>query len=119
MILIILFLILILYYNKYQFKNNFININTYQKYSLENTNLPQQTYLTFLEHLKNKDFQKIDKKCVENTIKICETTNPFSYISDSKYFPAPWLIKSYQHIDYPKHVNMSCFNIFSNCCKKF
>jgi hypothetical protein len=122
MILIIfLFLVFILLYYK-QFKEYFTNINTYDEYLIETNNLPQQTFLNFLEQSTNKKDLNTNKKnlkkhkCIENSLKICELSNPYSYISNSNYFPAPWLIKSYKNTDYPKNINMHCFNIVSNCC---
>lgn len=117
LLLIILFILIYWYshtsFNKYHFSNTY-----YDQFLIKNTKLNDQPYLSFLESLKkNHHTQKINKKCIEDSIKICEFSNPYSYISNSKYFPAPWLIKSYKNIEYPKSININCFNTISNCCK--
>ena len=55
--------------------------------------------------------------CVGMSNELCETTNPYFYLIDSKSFPPPWTLTSYKDVDYPKHTNLTCFNKNFSCCK--
>jgi hypothetical protein len=71
---------------------------------------------------QEKVHYKIDNKqkgidCVGIASDICEFTNPYFYLSQSLYFPPPWTVNSFKNIEYPKNVNLSCFNKNYDCCR--
>lgn len=55
--------------------------------------------------------------CVGVSNDLCETTNPYFYLSDSSHFPPPWTVSTYKNMDYPKNTNLNCFNKTFDCCK--
>lgn len=81
---------------------------------LENKQLSLPKYKK--EFSKNNKGQGID--CVGISSDICETTNPYFYLSESINFPPPWTVNSFKNIEYPKNVNLTCFNKNHDCCKE-
>lgn len=69
-----------------------------------------------------KDFNKkgdVSIDCTALSNHLCQFTDPNFYIpSDRVYSPPPWLLKTYKNLEYPKQVNLKCFNQNSSCCKK-
>lgn len=52
---------------------------------------------------------KNNKECAYKASNICEFIDPYLYLSESKNFPPPWIVKSYKDLDLPKHVDINCF----------
>ena len=55
--------------------------------------------------------------CVGISSYLCEYTNPYLYLSESKYFPPQWLVKTYKDISLPTNVDLNCYNKTNDCCK--
>lgn len=55
--------------------------------------------------------------CVGISNNLCESVNPFFYLSDSTHFPPPWTVSTYKDIDYPKNTNLNCFSKTFDCCR--
>jgi hypothetical protein len=79
------------------------------------TNLKQEKVYYKTEFSKNNKQVGVD--CVAVASDICEFTNPYFYLSQSLYFPPPWTVNSFKNIEYPKNINLSCFNKNYDCCK--
>jgi hypothetical protein len=73
-----------------------------------------------IPHYK-KEHSRTDPKrsydCVGMASHVCETTNPYFYLSESKHFPPPWTVATYKSLDYPTNTNLNCFNKNFDCCK--
>jgi hypothetical protein len=79
------------------------------------TNLKKEKLHYKTEFSKNNKTNGID--CVAIASDICEFTNPYFYLSQSLNFPPPWTVNSFKDIEYPKNVNLSCFNKNYDCCR--
>jgi len=55
--------------------------------------------------------------CVGISSNLCESPNPYFYLSESTHFPPPWTIATYKNVDYPKVTNLKCFNKNLDCCR--
>jgi hypothetical protein len=71
--------------------------------------------------LYKREKSKIDPSksydCVGISSNLCETPNPYFYLSESTHFPPPWTIATYKNVDYPKVTNLKCFNKNLDCCR--
>lgn len=67
------------------------------------------------EHSKTNPSKSYD--CVGISTNICETPNPYFYLSESTHFPPPWIIATYKNVEYPKVTNLKCFNKNLDCCR--
>ena len=98
-------------------KEHFYNL--YENYLIDNTSLNKNDYLNFLKQYTKENISK-DKigirQCIEKSSQICTFSIPYSFISNSNTFPAPWLINTYKNVDYPRQTNIPCVNFISNCC---
>ena len=54
--------------------------------------------------------------CINKASNLCETANPYFYLSESQNFPAKW-IGPYKDTPLPKSTNLTCFNKMYDCCK--
>lgn len=108
-----------------EFKNKTKNIDKLND-SIENSIL-FPVYKKWDENTPDKKNYKkeINKKgdisidCTALSNHLCEFTDPNFYIPSNRvYAPPPWLLKTYKDLEYPKQVNLKCFNQNSSCCKK-
>lgn len=87
--------------------------------------LPQQilcndtTRKEILSSTLSQSFDSLpEQDCAHKALKLCEFTNPLSYIPQNTQFPPKWTFKPYKDIPPPKHINLKCWNNMLNCCKK-
>lgn len=108
-----------------EFKNKTKNIDKLND-SIEN-NILFPVYKKWDENTPNKPIYKkeinkngdISIDCTALSNHLCEFTDPNFYIPSNRvYAPPPWLLKTYKDLEYPKQVNLKCFNQNSSCCKK-
>lgn len=83
---------------------------------------PEEDYKKYKLESSSKDVnggvtQGNSLDCVGISSYLCEYTNPYLYLSESKYFPPQWLVKTYKDIPLPKNVDLNCYNKTNDCCK--
>lgn len=72
----------------------------------------------FVKEEPSIDFvDKSKNDCLYKANHISEYTNPMFYLSETKYFPPRWIVKTYKDIPLPKHTNLKQWQNMFNCCK--
>ena len=88
-----------------------------QKRSLKSVYELKQQDEEYKKYNKYKEASNGGVDCVGISSYLCEYTNPYLYLSESKYFPPQWVVKQYKDIDLPKTIDLNCYNKTNDCCR--